>query len=132
MARVLVVEDEKDSRDFVAEYLKREGHTVSTAADGQTALRKLLNQRTEVIILDVRMPRMDGIGLLEVIRAYLRWHRLPVILLTGNAEPQEMTRARELGVEYIFHKANFQLAELGEAVEAVCHPPDGGNDTIAC
>ena len=72
----------------------------------------------------MRMPRMDGIGLLEIMRAYLRWNRLPVIVVTGNAEPQEMTRARELGVEYIFHKANFQLAELGEAVEAVCHPPD--------
>jgi CheY-like chemotaxis protein len=129
MAHVLVVEDEKDSRDFVAEYLKREGHTVTTAVDGQTAL---LNQRTEVVILDVRMPKMDGIGLLEVLRAYLRWSRLPVILVTGNAEPQEMTRARELGVDYIFHKASFQLAELGEAIEAVCHPPDGGNDTIAC
>lgn len=132
MAHVLVVEDEKDSRDFVAEYLKREGHTVTTAADGQTALRKLLTERTEVIILDVRMPKMDGIGLLEVIRAYLRWYRLPVILVTGQANPDEMRRARDMGVEYIFHKASFELAELGEAVEAVCHLPDGGNDTIAC
>jgi DNA-binding response OmpR family regulator len=132
MAHVLVVEDEKDSRDFVAEYLKREGHTVTTAVDGQTALRKLLNERTEVVILDVRLPKMDGIGLLEVVRSYLRWNRLPVILVTGHANPEEMTRARDLGVEHIFHKANFQLAELGEAVQAVTIQPEGGNDTIAC
>ena len=131
MAHILVVEDEKDSRELVVEYLKRKGHTVTSAADGEGALGVLLNSHPDVVILDVRMPRMDGIGLLELLRTYLRWTRLPVILVTGEASPGEMRRARELGVTYIFHKANFQLAELGEAVEALCHPPDGGRDTIA-
>ncbi|MDB5318452.1 MAG: Signal transduction histidine kinase CheA [Phycisphaerales bacterium] len=132
MPHVLVVEDEKDSRDFVAEYLKREGHTVSTAADGEAALRKLINERADVVVLDVRMPSMGGIELLEVLRGYLRWHVLPVILVTGQADPGELRKARDLGVVYIFHKAGFKLTELGEAVDAVSHPPDGGNDTIAC
>jgi DNA-binding response OmpR family regulator len=131
MAHVIVVEDEKDSREFVAQYLKREGHTVSTAVDGQTALRKLLNERADVVVLDVRMPRMDGMGLLEVLRSYLRWNTLPVILFTARATPEEMKRARDLGVDYIFHKANFELAELGKAIDTVCHPPDGGADTLA-
>ena len=132
MPHVLVVEDEKDSRDFVAEYLKREGHTVSTAADGETALRKLLNERADVVILDVRMPRMDGIGLLEVMRSYLRWHAMPVIVVTGEANPEEMRKARDLGVIHIFHKAAYKLTELGEAIEAACRPSDGGTDTLAC
>jgi DNA-binding response OmpR family regulator len=131
MAHVIVVEDEKDSREFVAQYLKREGHTVSAAVDGQTALRKLLNERADIVVLDVRLPRMDGMGLLEVLRSYLRWNTLPVILVTGQANPEEMKRARDLGVEYIFHKANFELAELGEAINTLCQAPDGGADTIA-
>ncbi|MDB5320190.1 MAG: hybrid sensor histidine kinase/response regulator [Phycisphaerales bacterium] len=131
MAHVLVVEDEKDSRDFVAQYLKREGHTVTTAVDGQTALRKLLNERADIVVLDVRMPNMDGIGLLEILRSYLRWNTLPVILFTARAIPEELTRARDMGVEHIFHKANFQLAELGQVVMDICHPNDGGTDTIA-
>jgi DNA-binding response OmpR family regulator len=131
MAHVLVVEDEKDSRDFVAEFLRREGHTVTTAIDGETALRILLNQRADAVVLDVRMPRMDGIGLLEILRSYLRWNTMPVILFTAHATPEEMKRARDLGVEYIFHKGNFQLAELGEAINLVCHASDGGSDTIA-
>jgi CheY-like chemotaxis protein len=132
MPHVLVVEDEKDSRDFVVEYLKREGHTVSTAADGETALRKLLIQRADVVVLDVRMPRMDGIGLLEVLRSYLRWHALPVILVTGQANPEELRKAQDLGVAYVFYKGGFKLTELGEAIERVCQPPDGSADTIAC
>jgi two-component system, chemotaxis family, sensor kinase CheA len=132
MAHVLVVEDEKDSRDFVAEFLKREGHSVTTAVDGETALRILLNNRADVVVLDVRMPRMDGIGLLEILRSYLRWNNLPVVLFTARATPEDMRRARDLGVEHIFHKANFQLAELGETIAKICHSSDGGNDTIAC
>jgi CheY-like chemotaxis protein len=132
MAHVLVVEDEKDSRDFVAEFLKREGHTVTTAVDGETALRILLNQRADLVVLDVQMPKMDGISLLEIMRSYLRWNNLPVVLFTARATPDDMRRARDLGVEYIFHKANFQLAELGETIARICHSPDGGNDTIAC
>jgi CheY-like chemotaxis protein len=131
MAHVLVVEDEKDSRDFVAQYLKREGHTVTTAVDGQTALRKLLNERADIVVLDVRMPNMDGISLLEILRSYLRWNTLPVILFTARAIPEELTRARDMGVEHIFHKANFQLAELGQVIMDICHPNDGGTDTIA-
>ena len=131
MAHVLVVEDEKDSRDFVAQYLKREGHSVAIAVDGMTALRKLLNERVDLVVLDVRMPKMDGIGLLEVLRSYLRWNTLPVILFTARATPEEMTRARDMGVEHIFHKANFELAELGQVIMDICHPNDGGTDTIA-
>lgn len=131
MPHVLVVEDERDSRDLLAEYLRREGHRVSTAEDGETALRELISRPTNVIVLDVRMAGMDGIQLLEVLRCYRRWNRLPVILVTGNADPGELRRARELGVDYVFHKAGFKLHELGRAIEAVCAPPAGGNDTLA-
>jgi len=131
MPHVLVVEDDKNSRDVVASYLKREGHRVTTAEDGETALRELINQPADVIVLDVRMSTMDGIELLELLRSYRRWNRLPVILVTGNADPGEMRQARDLGVDYIFHKAGFQLLELGKAIEAVCRLPADGNDTLA-
>jgi len=131
MPHVLVVEDDKNSRDAVASYLKREGHRVTTAEDGETALRELINQPADVIVLDVRMSTMNGIELLELLRSYRRWNRLPVILVTGNADPGEMRQARDLGVDYIFHKAGFQLLELGKAIEAVCRLPADGNDTQA-
>lgn len=131
MPHVLVVEDDKNSRDAVASYLKREGHRVTTAEDGETALCGLISQPADVIVLDVRMSTMNGIELLELLRSYRRWNRLPVILVTGNADPGEMRQARDLGVDYIFHKAGFQLLELGKAIEAVCRLPADGNDTLA-
>src|SRR6266700_1018227 len=105
MAYVLVIEDEADSADVVARFLGRFGHRVVVAIDGQDALVKLIEQRPDVIVLDVRLPKMDGIGLLEVMRSYLRWTHLPVIILSAHATPEQLREARDMGVDHIFHKA---------------------------
>jgi CheY-like chemotaxis protein len=128
MAYILVVDDEGDSRDFVARLLERRGHRVLCAENGRKALKQLLNAQPELLILDLRMPELDGIGLLEVLRSYLRWHDLPVIVLSAHGSEAELGRARELGVSQIFHKANFVLADLAAAVDRLL---TGGSDTLA-
>ena len=117
MAHVLVVDDEGDSRDFVSRFLQRMGHRVSTAQDGRDALRKLLDQKPDVLVLDVRMPELDGVGLLEVMRSYLRWHTLPVVIVSAHATGEEIERARRLGVRHVLHKANFRLEDLADAID---------------
>jgi CheY-like chemotaxis protein len=117
MAQVLVVDDERDSREFVSRFLGRLGHRVTAALDGRDALRKLLTDKPDVIVLDVRMPNLDGVGLLEVLRSYLRFHDLPVVLLSAHARGEEVERARRLGVRHFFHKASFKLEALADAVD---------------
>ena len=117
MASVLVVEDEGDSREFVARFLERSGHQVTTAQNGREALQRLLNHRADIVVLDIRMPELDGISLLEVLRSYLRWYNLPVIILSAHGTAGEMERARNLGVTHTFHKANFKLTELAAAID---------------
>ena len=114
---MMVVDDEGDSREFVARYLGKSGHRVSSATDGQDALHLLLRERPDVLVLDVRMPSMDGVGLLEIMRSYLRWHHLPVIVLSAHATSDQLSRMREMGVKHVLHKANFSLEELAEAVD---------------
>jgi len=128
MAHVLVVDDEGDSIDFVVRFLHRVGHRTTSAPNGQEALRLLLTERPDAIVLDVRMPQMDGISLLEVMRSYLRWHNLPVILVTAHATPEQLTAARGMGVQYIFDKAQYKLAELAAAIDDVTQ---ARQDTIA-
>ena len=126
MAHVLVVDDEPDSQEFVAKFLERQGHHVSTADDGRAALRQLLAGEHDLVLLDVRMPRLDGVGLLEVMRAYLRWHGLPVIVLSAHATPVQLERLKQMGVTTVFHKASFRLADLATAVDdATAGPPTG-------
>jgi CheY-like chemotaxis protein len=117
VAQVLIVDDELDSREAVSRFLVRVGHRVSCADDGQDALKRLLVETPDVMLLDVRMPKLDGVGLLEILRSYLRWSALPVILLTGAATPDEMRRARDMGVCQILHKAQFTLPERGAAID---------------
>jgi CheY-like chemotaxis protein len=119
MAHVLVVDDEADSLDFVVRFLQRKGHRTTTAPNGQEALRLLLTERPDAVVLDVRMPQMDGISLLQVMRSYLRWHNLPVIVVTAHANPDELVIARGMGVQYIFDKAHYKLTELAAALDDV-------------
>jgi CheY-like chemotaxis protein len=123
MAHVLVIEDEEDAREFVTRFLRRSGHRVTSAPDGREGLRLLLTINPDVVVTDVRMPGLDGIGLLEVMRSYLRWHDAPVILLSAHATPEQLDRARDLGVTRTFHKANFSLPELAAAIDDATGTP---------
>jgi two-component system response regulator AtoC len=117
MAHIMVVDDEGDSREFVSRFLARTGHRVSGAKDGQEALHKLLHERPDVVVLDVRMPTMDGVGLLEIMRSYLRWHHVPVIVLSAHATQEQLDKMQGMGVRHVLHKAHFTLDDLGAAID---------------
>lgn len=117
MPYVLIVDDEPDSSEFVERYLLRAGYKTSCVPNGRAALEQLISGQPDAVVLDVRMPEMDGITLLEILRSYLRWHHLPVILLTAHADKSQIQQARGLGVKHVFHKANFTLPALREAIE---------------
>jgi CheY-like chemotaxis protein len=123
MAQLLIVDDEYDGREALSRFLVRSGHQISCANDGRDALAQLLSGRHHLVLLDVRMPKMDGLALLEVLRSYLRLTEIPVILVTGEATPDEMRRARDLGVCHIFHKASFTFEELASAVDDCLKSP---------
>ena len=84
----------------------------------------LTTKRPDAVILDVQMPQMDGIMLLEVMRSYLRWYEMPVILLSADITDEQAERAREMGVRHILHKTKTSLEELGAAVKDVIKARD--------
>jgi CheY-like chemotaxis protein len=119
MPDVLIVDDEPDSSEFVERYLQREGFRTICVPNGREALAALINGHPDAMVLDVRMPEMDGIALLEVLRSYLRWTKLPVVLLTAHANKNQIDRAKALGVDHVFHKANFTLTNLLQALKEI-------------
>ena len=118
MADVLLIDDNADTREAIGKYLQNAGHEVTTAPDGREAMAALSQSTPDVVILDYKMPQMDGIGFLEVIRCYLRWQSLPVILLTAYPEGCHIKRAVELGVRKTFLKAEYDLNQLLGHVDA--------------
>ena len=113
-ARILVVEDDDDVRSLVARVLTDDGHQVETAADGDAAIEKLHARPTDLLVLDVVLPGIDGWGVLR----HLRKLKSPpqVLLLTGNTEYQTFIRAAQEGVAAYIEKP-FSLREL----LATCH-----------
>jgi two-component system, OmpR family, response regulator len=91
MHRLLIVDDDNDIRSLLAEQLGRAGYQVSTAADG-TAMRQLLDrEHVDLIVLDLNLPREDGLTLCRDLRAR---SNTPVIMLTARAEPIDRVLGR--------------------------------------
>jgi CheY-like chemotaxis protein len=123
MGSVLVVDDDNDSREALARYLMKAGHVVRTARGGREALVAVATTVPDVIVLDVRMPEMNGLEFLQVIRSYLRWSTLPVVLLTAYQDDLPLERAHELGVKMIFVKATYRMDDLRDCVERLLVDP---------
>lgn len=117
MASILVVDDELDGSDAVVRYLEKAGHTTRCVPNGREALAALTNDTPDVVVLDLRMPEMDGITFLEVIRCYLRWSFVPVVVLTALPEGPTIERAKQLGARHIFRKAGYRMPDLLKAIE---------------
>ena len=95
-SRLLIVDDFEDARELYAEYLRLRGYEVSGAADGPEALHLALPSHYDLIILDLALPRMDGIAVLRTLRAAPGTARTPIIILSasvGNEPRDESLRA---------------------------------------
>ena len=129
---MLVVEDHKDSADVLIRALGKAGHTVEHAVDGRAALDVMSARTPDLVVLDLRLPEFDGIGFIQVMRSYLRWGKIPVIVVSAGTQ-MEMDRVMQLGAKRFFRKANFDLRDFVAAVEELAgpggsNPPDEGGD----
>lgn len=97
---LLLVEDEQDTADLVTLIMKERGYQVLHAADGSVALEKVaLMPPPSLIMLDIQLPHIDGITILETIRATPDWENVPVIMLTAVADQDKVSKVRALAVQ---------------------------------
>jgi DNA-binding response OmpR family regulator len=113
--RVLVVDDEPTVREVVAGYLRRDGHTVSEAADGPAALALLESEPPDLVVLDMMLPGVNGLDILRRIR---QMGDMPVIMLTARAEESDRVAGLELGADDYVVKP-FSPRELAARVNGV-------------
>lgn len=126
MAYLLIVDDERDSSEPVARFLRRAGHAVTCVSGGRDAIASLSERLPDLILLDMRMPEMSGLDVLDVIRSYRRWQDVPVIVLTAYADAPDVQRAADLNVGAVLNKVDLDLGDLLEAVESHLRGgPDG-------
>jgi len=99
LRRVLVVDDSATIRQEVASALEAEGFTVLEAADGIEALSVLSANEVGLVLLDVNMPRLGGLEMLERLKSQPAFATLPVLMLTAEAQESQIERARRLGAK---------------------------------
>ncbi|KKH57115.1 hypothetical protein DU75_07935, partial [Methanosarcina mazei] len=94
--RILIVEDEDRMRRLVGDYLKREGYSILEAEDGKTAIDIFEDERVDLIILDIMLPKYDGWTVLREIR---KTSSIPIIVLTARSEESDELFGFDLGAD---------------------------------
>ena len=115
MAKILIVDDEPNIREVVGLYLQRESHTVVEAADGEEALELSRRHRPDLVILDLILPKLDG---LEVCRRIQAECRVPLIILTAKGEEEDRILGLKAGADDYVVKP-FRPRELVARVAAL-------------
>ena len=113
--RIVVVEDEADIAHVVRDYLVHAGHQVQCFADGSQALSALMRELPDLVVLDVMLPGLDGVALLQTLRMQ---SQVPVIMLTARVEELDRLLALEAGADDYVCKP-FSPRELVARVQAV-------------
>jgi CheY-like chemotaxis protein len=113
---VLLVDDHPVHRAAIRYFLRQRGHEVVLADDGAQALERVGDSRPDLILLDLAMPNLDGLGVLAALRTAGR-AAIPVVVVTASSDAGTLAVARELGAREVLVKTWFSLTALADAVD---------------
>lgn len=115
MTSILLIEDDQNLSSLLGEYLRDQGYSISSAADGQKGIRAFFEHKPDLVLLDVTMPIKDGWETLKQIREL---SQTPIIMLTARSEESEVLRGFSSGADDYISKP-FSFAQLGARVRAL-------------
>ena len=101
--RILLVEDDADTRSALAMLFEMEGFDVMTAGDGEEAYDQAVNERPDLIVTDINMPKVDGLSLIKMIREDGRTDGIPIVAVSA-IDKQHLNQAKELGAVAVAQK----------------------------
>jgi len=116
--KVLAIDDSRTMRDLLAISLAEAGFEIALAEDGKDGLEKLHDANPDVVITDINMPRLDGFGVIEAIRANPDHSHTPILVLTTEGSTEMKARARDAGATGWIIKP-FDDAALAAAIHKV-------------
>lgn len=121
--RILLIEDDKMLLDMYAGKFIREGYEIMTAENGSEGLKLAKEQKPDLILLDIILPKLDGFSALKEIRKDETIKNTPVILLTNLGQDQDIQKGKALGADDYFVKANHTPTEVVEKVRTLLSRP---------
>ncbi len=128
MKKIIIVEDEEILRNLLQKKLTEEGYQVGVAEDGEDGLSKIRADKPDLILLDIIMPKMNGIEMLEEMVKDESLKDVPVIVVSNSGQPVEIDRAQKLGARDWLVKTEFEPQEVIDKVIALIGPGSNENN----
>src|SRR6266404_1130173 len=122
--RILIIEDERGLTDVLSYNLQREGYEVLIAHAGQEGLRKAQMQLPDIIILDLMLPKMEGLEVCRELRAGERTRHVPILMLTAKAEETDQVVGFSMGADDYVTKP-FSVKVLMQRIKALHRRAEG-------
>jgi CheY-like chemotaxis protein len=117
MAKILLIDDDRDFCESLLRYLSALGYRATCEADGRAGLGALMRDNHELVVLDLRMPIMNGLDFLRVVRSYVRFKSLPIVVVTGIDDAETLSQIHSFGVTKVLMKGNFEFADVRREIE---------------
>ena len=113
----LIVEDDKFLRELITQKLIKEGYETSEAIDGEEGIKKIKEEKPDLVLLDLILPGIDGFEVLSKMKEDLALAQIPVIILSNLGQKEDVERGLKLGaVDYLI-KAHFTPGEIIEKIK---------------
>jgi len=129
MKKILIIEDEEALLAMLSQKLIREGYDVVSARDGEEGFAKIKEEKPDLVLLDIVMPKMSGMEVLEKMHADKKLAKIPVIIISNSGQLVEIDKAKALGVKDYLVKAEFDPQEVVEKVGKVLEESSSGSVT---
>lgn len=115
---ILLIEDDPPMVRMYSTKLKTENFEVEVAYDGEEGLKKMKEQKIDLVLLDLMIPKLGGMELLEKVRADGKLKKIPVVILSNLSQEQDIQRAKELGVKDFLIKSNYTPSQVVTIVKS--------------
>lgn len=119
MAKVLLVEDDIPLRDIYKEAFEAEGHAISVASDGEEAVTKAVNEKPDLILLDIMMPKVSGFEVLSYLRSVEATKNIKIVVFTALTQKKDREAGMNLGADFFIVKSEATLPDVLAKVKEV-------------
>jgi DNA-binding response OmpR family regulator len=118
MKKILIVEDDKFLRELIARKVIDEGFDVSEAIGGEEGIKKIKEEKPDMVLLDLILPGIDGFEVLSLMKKDSALSSIPVIILSNLGQKEDIDKAMKLGANDYLIKAHFTPGEIIEKIKA--------------
>ncbi len=119
MSKILIIEDDPFLADIYATKFGQEGFDIGMAADGESGFKKIEEERPDIILLDIVLPKMDGLEVLRRTKESPELKDIPIVLLTNLGQEEEVKRGLSLGAAQYLIKAHHAPGEVANIIKQI-------------